>query len=453
MEQVNIKRYKDSFKWQFGAYPFFTSVFTKCADLKIKKKHHLCFNEYISNFENDSVTAFIPWEVFETPGRKIIKKILAGDKYYYNEIKRTHSAVKKAIAACLLARSKNVNELGRWWRLTQDALSDVSRVLYSFDFTFDLFLNELRAKDQDLFVVLLENIKTKEKSFLEEASAKLLKLKSESSDFKKVYIKFVKEFGWFQNSYRGVFKFDETWLKQYLKNILQPNKKDKAKAPGVVPSKYKLLVKLAKETIVFRDDKKKLLLVAADVMDSWLRRVCKEHGWSFEAMRWLTVDEILDVIENGNKKNLVLAEKYYKAKRRIGVMVSTGYLDISKKDWDKIYLLYFTSKSGLVKGLAANKGVYRGTVRVILDPVKDAKKFYPGDVLVASMTRPEYISLMSKAGAFVTDEGGISCHAAIVAREMGKPCIIGTRNATKMLKDGDFVEVDANIGIIKVVKN
>lgn len=452
MKKVNIVRYKNSFKWQFGAYPFFTSVFTKSADLKAQKKYHTCYDEYISNFEDDSVTAFIPLEVWETPGRKIIKKLLKGDKYYYKEIKRAHSTVKKAIAACVLARSKNSKKLGKWWQLTQDALSDVSRVLYSFDFTFDLFLNELKLKNSNLFATLLKNIKSEGKSFLEEASIRLLELKSKNSDFKKVYSVFVKEFGWFQNSYKGTFKFDEVWLKHYLKNISQPNKKDEVKMVGAVPSKYKLLVRLAKETIVFRDNKKKLLLVAVDLMDSWLRSVCKERGWSFEVMRWLTVDEVLDVIKNGNKNNLILAEKYCKAKRRIGVMVSTGYEEISKKDWDKIYLLYFSSKSGLVKGLAANSGIYKGTVRVVLNPAKDDKKFHQGDVLVASMTRPEYISLMSRAGAFVTDEGGISCHAAIIAREMGKPCIIGTRNATKILKDGNFVEVDANLGTVKIIK-
>jgi pyruvate,water dikinase len=72
-----------------------------------------------------------------------------------------------------------------------------------------------------------------------------------------------------------------------------------------------------------------------------------------------------------------------------------------------------------------------------------------GDILVTSMTTPDYVPAMEKALAFVTDEGGLSCHAAIVAREMKKPCIIGTKIATKVLKDNDLVEVDANKGIIK----
>ena len=68
------------------------------------------------------------------------------------------------------------------------------------------------------------------------------------------------------------------------------------------------------------------------------------------------------------------------------------------------------------------------------------------------MTHPQMISGMIKASAFVTDEGGVTCHAAIVSREMNKPCIIGTKVATQVLKDGDVVEVDANNGVVKILK-
>jgi len=83
---------------------------------------------------------------------------------------------------------------------------------------------------------------------------------------------------------------------------------------------------------------------------------------------------------------------------------------------------------------------------------KEFNKMNEGDILVTSMTRPEYVPLMWKSSAIVTDEGGITCHAAIVSREMGKPCIIGTNIATKVFKDGDLVEVDADKGIVRKVK-
>jgi pyruvate,water dikinase len=68
------------------------------------------------------------------------------------------------------------------------------------------------------------------------------------------------------------------------------------------------------------------------------------------------------------------------------------------------------------------------------------------------MTFPSMIMAMERAAAFVTDEGGILCHAAIIAREMKKPCVIATKNATKAFKDGDLIEVDANTGIVRKIE-
>jgi len=100
--------------------------------------------------------------------------------------------------------------------------------------------------------------------------------------------------------------------------------------------------------------------------------------------------------------------------------------------------------------MVASKGCIRGKVKV-LSSYKDTDKVKKGEILVASMTTPDYILAMEKAAAFVTDEGGITCHAAIIAREFGVPCIVGTKIATKVLKDGDFVEVDGKSGIIKKI--
>lgn len=104
-----------------------------------------------------------------------------------------------------------------------------------------------------------------------------------------------------------------------------------------------------------------------------------------------------------------------------------------------------------IKGSIAFKGKVSGVVKIVTHS-DDINKVNKGDILVSQMTFPSFISAMQKAEAFVTDEGGITCHAAIIAREMKKPCIIGTKNATKVLKDGDVVEVDANNGIVRIIK-
>lgn len=103
-----------------------------------------------------------------------------------------------------------------------------------------------------------------------------------------------------------------------------------------------------------------------------------------------------------------------------------------------------------VKGQIAQKGKVTGRVRVVKNR-EQAAQVEEGEIIVSPMTTPDFIAAMKKAAAFVTDEGGIVCHAAIVARELKKPCIIGTKIATKTFKDGDRVEVDANVGVVRKI--
>jgi pyruvate, water dikinase len=106
-----------------------------------------------------------------------------------------------------------------------------------------------------------------------------------------------------------------------------------------------------------------------------------------------------------------------------------------------------TSAKLLLRGLAASPGVGTGKVR-ILKSAKEGMKMEQGDVLVTSMTTPDYVPSMKKASAIVTDQGGMTSHAAIVSRELGIPCIVGTTTATTTLTDGQIVTVDGEKGML-----
>jgi pyruvate,water dikinase len=106
-----------------------------------------------------------------------------------------------------------------------------------------------------------------------------------------------------------------------------------------------------------------------------------------------------------------------------------------------------TERKILVKGLAASPGIASGRARVILE-VKDAKDFQKGDILVTRMTDPDWVPVMKIASGIVTDEGGITSHAAIVSRELGIPAIVGTKEGTKIIKDGEEITVDATRGVV-----
>lgn len=104
-----------------------------------------------------------------------------------------------------------------------------------------------------------------------------------------------------------------------------------------------------------------------------------------------------------------------------------------------------------IKGTVACPGKVRGRVKIIITQ-EDQKKMNKGNILISPMTTPRLMTAIKKATAIVTDEGGMTAHAAIVSRELNIPCIVGTKIATKVLKDGDKVEVDANKGVVRKIK-
>lgn len=99
----------------------------------------------------------------------------------------------------------------------------------------------------------------------------------------------------------------------------------------------------------------------------------------------------------------------------------------------------------IVKGAPASPGLGKGKVIIIRSP-KENDLVKQGDVLVTEMTTPDFVPAMKRASAILTDKGGRTCHAAIVSRELGVPCIVGTVNGTKVLKTGQEVTVDASAG-------
>jgi phosphohistidine swiveling domain-containing protein len=130
-------------------------------------------------------------------------------------------------------------------------------------------------------------------------------------------------------------------------------------------------------------------------------------------------------------------------------------IGINRSDAEKIFKIKFKVKkfdSAILQGNVAQKGVVRGFVRRVMGH-KQIGELKEGEILVSSMTIPDFLPAMKKASAIVTNEGGVLCHAAILARELQKPCITGTKFATHILRNGDYIEVDANNGIIKFIKS
>lgn len=191
-------------------------------------------------------------------------------------------------------------------------------------------------------------------------------------------------------------------------------------------------------------------------MEKFLQKIFKYIGKKEnidkKLLRAVLPEEIMIYIKKGKLPNKKLLEVRY----TYSVVVSTkreNSLITGKQARQFIEKISKVETEGVteIKGAITNKGIVRGKCRLLFSS-KDMNKIQKGDIIVTTMTRPEWLPAMKKAGAYVTDTGGMLCHAAIVARELNKPCITDTKIAIKVLKDGDTVEVDANKGVIKILK-
>jgi len=108
------------------------------------------------------------------------------------------------------------------------------------------------------------------------------------------------------------------------------------------------------------------------------------------------------------------------------------------------------TKVVLVKGDPACQGKISGHVKIV-NNIDELDKIKQGDIIVTHMTTPDYTPVFNKLGGIVTDDGGITCHAAIISREFNIPCVVGTGNATQVFRDNDLIEIDAYKGTVKLL--
>lgn len=183
------------------------------------------------------------------------------------------------------------------------------------------------------------------------------------------------------------------------------------------------------------------------------REVARRAGYNPDDARYCSIVELLAM---ARRPNAVVLEKILQDRRRAFTTLWTrsSYTIFPGKRWtDRIRkaVLRDPGRTKVIHGQSAYPGIAAGPARVVLTN-DDLQRVRSGDILVATMTFPSYVAAMERASAFVTDEGGILCHAAIISREMKKPCVIGTKIATKVLNDGDLVEVDGEKGIVRKIK-
>ena len=225
-----------------------------------------------------------------------------------------------------------------------------------------------------------------------------------------------------------------------------------------LPSHQQLLVDYLQTIIELRDRRKNYFFRGFTIMWRITEELFKSVDIAPEYIKYYTIAEL----EKGKAYLSEHAKELMQRKASFAMFIDEDgntekeYIDF-KKIKEQINDIYLQEQTKItsnqvneIRGQIGCVGKIQGKVRIVMNAAL-AENFVEGEILVAGMTRPEYVPLMKKAIAIITDEGGITCHAAIVSRELKIPCIIGTKIATKVLKDGDLVEVDANNGVVKII--
>jgi len=254
---------------------------------------------------------------------------------------------------------------------------------------------------------------------------------------------------------------NEFWTEKQFKEAIDAFKKQplKDKKPF---TEYAEKLKIKKDDLQYLQIAQRFVYIK-DARDDFRRQgvyyvlpffaeIAKRVGIGKKDITYVKSSEVKDFL----KRDTPISRKLISERKKAFVM----YLDTNQNiicvqgsdvysTLNKFKLLNKDEVVNKIKGMIASKGKAKGRV-VIIRGIKDLPKVVNGSILVAITTHPDYTIAMRKAAAVITDEGGITSHAAIVSREYGIPCIVGTQNATKLLKDGDEIEVDAIKGVISL---
>jgi phosphohistidine swiveling domain-containing protein len=287
-------------------------------------------------------------------------------------------------------------------------------------------------------------------------------------EFSKELKNLAKKFGWMQfyydgqaadhhyyynllKNYQGKSNFDLRVKQEEIEHI----KKEQQAIMKNLDRELKNKILVLKEFAFLKEMRKEVQIYRLNwAMQNWWQEAARRLYTSPTLTKYIMPSEIKSWLKDDKPVSISELNKRYRA---CAILLDKGKMKVysGKKALDLKRLFIQekinTKNTKVIKGASAYPGKVKGRVKIV-NSVLDLDKFEQGDILVSFSTNPSLISAMNKAAAIITNTGGITCHAAIVSRELKTPCIIGTKIATKVLRDGDLVEVDANKGEVRIIK-
>lgn len=291
-------------------------------------------------------------------------------------------------------------------------------------------------------------------SFINKAEMELLKIAIKPSNYIKALKQYQKKYFWVRNNY---IVSKNLTVKDFIKEIALWRKSGAdLRAKYELSKQSRILIKVVRVAFYLVDYKKELFTQLHWYSERLFTEISRRLKIPKHLVRYMLAEEVSQcLLKNLSIKRQLVQSRYNNCvitiKKSGAVKVFGGIkarliIDNFLKSNSKI------KKQDYLSGRIGNPGITRGLVRVIMDARK-IDIFKHGEILVSPMTSPDYILAIRKAAAIVTDEGSTTCHAAIVSRELNIPCIVATQKSTRVFKTGDFVEVDANKGVVKLLKS
>lgn len=291
-----------------------------------------------------------------------------------------------------------------------------------------------------------------------------------------LFEKHVKEFGWLTYAYSGpAMTLDDLYelvrdslkggepiqkLKEKALNHYSEVKQEKQRIikGAKIPPRLEHIFRMLSELMFIKDYRKGIYQYSYLAMDIVMQELARRLGMTLKEVKFFTYEEVSDALLHGKKEHYrTLAAQRLK---ECCYIVKDGKITVYQGDeCTKLIAEHLkgmktpsATDTNEVKGMIAYEGKVQGIAKIVLLK-KDIAKMNEGDILVSAATNPDLIIAMKRAAGIVTDTGGIISHAAIVSRELKKPCVVGTQFATKVIHDGDFVELDADKGIIRIIEH
>ncbi|MDX9893277.1 MAG: PEP-utilizing enzyme [Patescibacteria group bacterium] len=213
----------------------------------------------------------------------------------------------------------------------------------------------------------------------------------------------------------------------------------------------KQILLLARDAVYYKIYRRDMQSASYYYLEPLLLEIGRRLGLSIRQVRMMLPEEIAaGLIDNKVDYDEINSRLKFLVYYRLGKTrkILSG---VKAKEFSKNVKIEKVNKNiSEFTGATAQTGKAKGRVKIINSP-EEMTKMSKGDILVSGATNPNLMPAIRQASAIVTDEGGLTCHAAIVSRELKIPCVVGTNFATKVLKDGDTVEVDAKSGLVKKI--